>query len=658
MAVGRLSKRWDDGSVLESPSAINATFKQTLADSTMAFLLQGCTKSKDLDGARCVQSAIVECGYDWSVKLGCQLIHLYGSCRCLPDADKVFSALHEQTTNSWTAIISAHADHGQAERAILLYRQMQFALAKPNLCTFVAALKSCACTEALAEGRLIHSDLIKQGLETDVCTGNTLIDMYCKCNSLRDARKTFDDMQTWNVVSWNCMLSGYIQLEHNENAIELLKKMHQHGMEASNVTLLFQLKLCASRKTLDEGRLIHDQVYTRGFESDIFLGNALLNMYAKCNKLNDAHNVFNKLHSPNVVAWSVMIHGYAENGHGEDALKMFVRMRMKGIRPDEITFVCVLKACATIRALEQGRLIHIDALKCDLVSSVFMGSILVVMYIKCGSILDARRVFDKLAGRNVVSWSSIIEGYAEQGQGEEALELFKNMHKEGVEPNGITFMCSIKACTSIGATDQGRVIHGNVIEDGLESDVVIGNTLIDMYAKGGFLKEAVRVFDFLKARSLESWSALIAGYANYGHLRLAKHYFQGMCEQGIEPDLIAFLSLLYACSHAGLLKEAHFHFNCMINIFGIAPTKEHCACMVDMFGRAGLLGDAEVLICTMPFLPDSILWKTLLSSCVRHNDPAASRRAFESLLNTDCKIAVGYVLMSNASVANIIGEDG
>eukprot|EP00250_Pteridium_aquilinum_P011742 c20276_g3_i1 orf=149-1690(+) len=513
MAVGRLSKIWEDGQSLEASHAVDTAFKHTLSLSreTMASRLQESTKSKDLDSTRCVHLAIVECGYDWSVKLGCQLIHVYALCRRLPDADKVFSALREQTTNTWTTIISAHADYGQAERAILLYRQMQLSTAKPNPCTFVAALKCCACTEALAEGRLIHSDTMKQGLETDVCIGNTLIDMYCKCTSLRDARKMFEDMPTRNVVSWNSLLSGYVQLECSEDAAEILKKMHKQGMEPSNVTLLCHLKLCASRKALDQGKLIHDQVYTRGFESDIFLGNALLNMYIKCNKLNDAHNVFNKLHVQNVVAWSVMIHGYAENGHGEEALKMFVKMRMKGIRPDEITFVCVLKACATIRALEQGRLIHIDALKCNLASSVFMGSILIVMYIKCGNILDARRVFDKLAIRNVVSWSSMIEGYTERGQGQEALELFKNMHKEGIEPNGITFMCSIKACASLVAIDHGRIIHGDIIEQGLESDLVIGNTLIDMYAKGGSLKEAVRVFDILTARSLESWSALIAG---------------------------------------------------------------------------------------------------------------------------------------------------
>lgn len=623
----------------------------------MASLLQACTRSKDLDGARCVQSMIMENGYEWSVKLGCRLISLYASCGCLSDAVRVFSGFREQTTNTWTTIISAHAEHGQAKQAIMLYKQMRMSAIKPNPCTFVAAFKSCACTEALAEGRLIHSDLKKQGLEMDLCTGNTLVDMYCKCNSLQDARKVFDDLQTRNVVSWNAMLTGYIQHGHNEEAVEVLKKMHQEGMEPSNITLLCELKLCASRKALDQGKLIHAQVYKRGIESDVFLGNALLNMYAKCNKLKDAQKVFDKLQAQNVVAWSAMIHGYAENGHGEEALKMFIKMRLNGITPDEVTFVCILKACATIGALEQGKLIHIDVIKCDLVPSVFVGSVLVVMYTKCGSISDARRVFDKLAVRNVVSWSSMIEGYAEKGQGEEALKLFKGMHEEGIDPNGITFMCLIKACANIAALDQGKVIHGDVIEQGLESDLLIGNTLVDLYAKCGSLEDAVCVFDMLAAQSLESWSALIAGYANHGHLGMAKHYFQRMCDQGIQPDIIAFVSLLYACSHAGLLKEGYFYFKSMIKDFRITPTTEHYACMVDMFGRAGLLDEAEVIIRKMPVPPDPVMWKALLSSCVRHNNLEVGRRAFESLLNSDCKIAAGYVLMSNIYVATIMCED-
>ncbi|KAH7301109.1 hypothetical protein KP509_23G012500 [Ceratopteris richardii] len=624
----------------------------------MASFLHGCMQRKDLDGARCVHSAIFECGYEWSNNLGCHLINIYGSSNCLSDADYIFNSLQERSTTSWTLIISTHANNGNPERAILLYGQMRCTTIKPNCYTFISALKSCAHVGALAEGRLIHSDIIKQGLENDLCTGNTLIHMYSICKSLRDLQKTFDGMQDYNTISWNSLLLGYLLTEHNEDAVQVLQVMNQNGVEPNKVTFLYQLKLSSSSKSIEQGKRIHHQVCARGLESDLFLENTLINMYAKCNKLNDASYIFHKLSIQNLVSWSAMIHGYAENGHGEYALEMFLQMRKKGIRPDEVTYVSVLKACGAIRALEHGRLIHIDALKCNIVSNVFVGSVLIVMYLKCGSIPDARRVFDRLSIRNVVSWSSIIEGYVEQGQSEEALKLFKDMHKARVEPNAITFISSIKACAGIGATDQGKLIHGNIIEQGLESELLIANTLVDIYAKGGCFEEAVRVFDTAPIHCLESWSALIMGFANYGHLRLASHYFQAMCESGICPDLVAFLGLLYACSHTGSFKEFYFHFKFMTDGQSILPTQEHFVCMVDMFGRAGLLDGADAIVCKMPFLPDSVTWKALLSSCVQHNDLGVGRHAFESLLDYGCKASAGYVLMSNAFAAHLIDQDG
>jgi pentatricopeptide repeat protein len=353
-----------------------------------------------------------------------------------------------------------------------------------------------------------------------------------------------------------------------------------------------------------------------------------------------------------------MIQGYAENGHGEEALKLFVKMRGNGIDPDEVMFVCVLKACANIRALEQGNLVHIEALKQNIELSVFIGSILVVMYTKCGSVADARRVFDRLPTRNVVLWSSMLEAYAEQGPGEEALDLFGSMHEQGVEPNRITFLCVIKACSSISALDRGMRIHACVLEHSFESDALISNILVDMYAKCGSVCDAVSLFEVLDCASLESLSALISGYANHGQLKMAKRYFQKVWDEGIEVDIIMFLSLIYACSHSGLLQEGCFYFRCMVEEFGLIPTMEHYACAIDMLGRAGLVSEAEDVICRMPFAPDPVVWKALLSSCVRHRDLDAGMRAFRALLKFDSEHAAGYVLMSNAhAAAAFLSED-
>ena len=626
-------------------------------------ILQSCVKSKDSEGAQILHSIItMGCGYECTPKIVCQFITSYASCGLIVDAHRTFQVQglsdHSLNPHIWNTIISAYAEHGESEQAISLYEQSRRRNVSSNPSTFVALFKACARSDRLSEARLLHSDLEKDGLEIDLRTGNTLVDMYSKCNSLHDARRVFDHLRTRNIVSWNTMLTGYIQHGLNGDALEMVEKMYEQRLVPSNITLICQLKLYTSMKDLNQGQAIHVQVYKLGIESDMVLGNSLLNMYVKCNELEAANLVFDRLQTQNVVAWSGMIQGYAENGHGEEAIKLFIKMWKRGINPDEIMFVCILKACASIRALEQGNLIYIEVLKQNITLNVFIGSILVVMYTKCGRIPDARRVFDKLPARNVVSWSSMIEAYAEEGQGEEALKLFKGMHEQNAKPNRITFLCVIKACSSISALELGMCVHGCAIEHSFESDLLIGNILVDMYAKCGSLSDAVSLFNMLDSGSLESLSALISGYANHGHLEMAKHYFQKLWNEGIEYDIIAFLSLIYACSHSGLLQEGCFYFRCMMEEFALLPTMEHYACVIDMFGRAGLLNEAEDVIDKMPFAPDSVVWKALLSSCVRHTNVNVGMRAFNALLKFDCEHAAGYVLMSNIHVATtILSED-
>uniref|UniRef100_UPI0040747504 Synthetic PPR-DYW protein n=1 Tax=synthetic construct TaxID=32630 RepID=UPI0040747504 len=454
-----------------------------------------------------------------------------------------------------------------------------------------------------------------------------------------------------SVFSWNSKIRGYARNGQPEEALSLYSQMRRSGIKPDNYTFPFVLKACASLSSLKEGKQIHGHVIKSGFESDVYVQSALIDMYAKCGELEDARKVFDEMPERNVVSWNAMISGYAQNGQSEEALELFREMQQEGIKPSEFTFCSVLSACASLGSLEMGKQIHGYVIKSGFESIVFVGNALIDMYAKCGSIEDARKVFDEMPERTVVSWTAMISGYAQNGQSEEALELFREMQREGVKPDEVTLPSVLSACANLGALEQGKQIHAYVIKSGFESDVFVGSALIDMYAKCGSIEDARKVFDKMPERDVVSWNAMIAAYAQHGHGKEALQLFQQMQQEGVKPSEVTFTSILSACSHAGLVDEGHHYFESMSPDYGITPRVEHYGCMVDLLGRAGRLDEAEDLIKSMPFQPNVVVWGTLLGACRVHGDVERGERAAERILELDPESAAPYVLLSNIYAA-------
>jgi pentatricopeptide repeat protein len=189
-------------------------------------------------------------------------------------------------------------------------------------------------------------------------------------------------------------------------------------------TFVQVIKACAGLGTLEDGRLVHKQLIQSGCESDVFVRSSLVDMYAKCGSIEEAWKVFNKIPSQDVVTWNAMVLGHVKCGQGQKALELFRQMQREGVQPSSVTFVGVLKACASVVAIEEGRCVLQQIIQSGLESNVFVGSSLVDMYAKCGSIKDAGCVFDKMPSQDVVTWTTMILGHVQCGQGQKALELF------------------------------------------------------------------------------------------------------------------------------------------------------------------------------------------------------------------------------------------
>jgi pentatricopeptide repeat protein len=223
------------------------------------------------------------------------------------------------------------------------------------------------------------------------------------------------------------------------------------------------------------------------------------------------------------------------------------------------------------------------------------------MYAKCGSIENAWRVFNKMPSQNVVTWSTMILGHVECGQGQTALGLFQQMQQEGVQPDSVTFVRVLKACASMVAIEEGRCVHQDIIQSGLESDVFVGSSLLNMYAKCGSMEDAWRVFNKMPSRIVVTWNAILGGCAMNGHGKEALKYFEQMCREGVQPDDTIFICLLSACCHAGLVDEGMHCYTSMVSDYMISAKWEHYTCMVDLLGHAGYRQKAENMVMAMPW---------------------------------------------------------
>jgi pentatricopeptide repeat protein len=241
----------------------------------------------------------------------------------------------------------------------------------------------------------------------------------------------------------------------------------------------------------------------------------------------------------------------------------------------------------------------------------------------------------------------MISGYTQRGCFVEALELFQQMRLTDVKPNSVTLTSLLPACANLAALEKGKEVHEDIIRNGFQSDIFVGNALIDMYAKCGSIDDADKMFHKMHRRDVVSWSSMIVGYAVHGRAYDALQLFKEMQHLGTKPDYVTLVGVLSACCHAGLVDDARQYFDCMTSDYGIKPGLEHYSCMVDLLGRAGRLIEAWNIINKMPMKPDVIVWGSLLAACRVHSNVDLGEYAAERLFQLDPENAAHYVLLSN-----------
>ncbi|XP_062104749.1 pentatricopeptide repeat-containing protein At5g15300 [Humulus lupulus] len=423
------------------------------------------------------------------------------------------------------------------------------------------------------------------------------------------AHQVFASITEPDAFMWNTIIRGSARSGNPLNAISLYSQMESQYFTPDCFTFPYLFKACTKLSWVKMGFGIHGKVVTFGFESNKFVRNALIHFHANCGDLSVATALFDHSAERDVVAWSALTAGYARRGNLDIARQLFDRMPVR-----------------------------------DLVS----WNVMITGYAKQGEMENARRLFDEVPRRDVVTWNAVIAGYVSCGSNMKALEMFEEMRSVGEQPDEVTMLSLLSACTGDGDLDVGQKIHSSLLEKGSGNlSILLGNALIDMYAKCGSIQRALEVFEGMTNKDVSTWNSAIGGLAFHGHAEEAINLFKDMLRTKIRPNEITFVGVLVACSHAGNVEEGRRYFNLMRSKYKIEPNIKHYGCMVDNLGRAGLLNEAFEFVETMAIDPNAIVWRTLLGACRIHGNVELGRRANEQLLRMRTNESGDYVLLSN-----------
>ncbi|KAK7812168.1 pentatricopeptide repeat-containing protein At5g39350-like [Quercus suber] len=604
--------------------------------------IRSLTKTKQLH-AHTITSGLL------STHLRSNLCKAYTLCGYVPHARKLFDEMPHRTSFLYNIFIRMYIQKGVPFDALSVFVEMlSSGQCRPDNFTYPFVIKACGDLLLLNVGLVVHGKTLMAGLDLDTFVQNSLLAMYMNCGEKEEARLVFDAMWERSVVSWNTMINGYVRNGCAKEAMMVFNWMMDVGVEPDCATMVSVLPACGYLKDLVLGRKVHALVEEKGLGKKIAAKNALVDMYAKCGSMDEARLVVDKMGERDVVTWTTMINGYILNGDARSALALCQLMQFDGVRPNSVSIASLLSACGSLCSLEYGRCFHGWAIRQRVESDVIVETALIDMYAKCKKIYLSLRVFAKTTKKRTVPWNAILSGCIHNGLAREAIEYFKQMLTDALQPNDATLNSLLPAYSILADLQQATNIHCYLVISGFLSSTEVATGLIDIYSKCGSLESAHKVFSGVpeKEKDIILWSVIIACYGVHGHGEIAVSLFNQMVQSGVKPNEVTFTSVLHACSHAGLVDKGFNLFKFMLENHKISPRPDHYTCLVDLLGRAGRLDEAYDLIKTMPFKPNYAVWGALLGACVIHENVELGKVAAKWLFELEPENTGNYILMA------------
>ncbi|XP_031505053.1 pentatricopeptide repeat-containing protein At5g48910-like [Nymphaea colorata] len=454
----------------------------------------------------------------------------------------------------------------------------------------------------------------------------------------------------------------------------------QNPAHGATLRLLPAIQECTTLRQLKQ---VHSRALRAHLLGDAVVAGKLVSLAGVlgAGDLRYASLLFDQIEKPSLFAWNSMIRAFAwsQTASGCAALSFFLRMQAWGVEPNKHSYTFALMACIKELALSEGMQIHGRVLKCGLGSDKYIQNNLIRLYcsssrlenacqvfgkmserdlvsatsmadgyVKSGRMAEARNVFDSIEMKDEVLWTVMISGYAQNDRPSEALRLFREMLRDpGLSPTESTLVSVLSACAQLGAIESGRWIHWYMRKQGIKPTIKVATALVDMYSKCGMIEFARKIFDGIPQPDVIAWNAMIAGLALQGDGRSALELFSRMEVSGTWPNESTYVAVLSACNHAGMVEEGRAKFERMKVVDGIEPRMNHYGCMVDILGRSGRLDEAEELIKAMPIEPDDVIWRSLLDGCRSKKDVRRAELAMSKLSEMGCSEPTDYIILAN-----------
>ncbi|KAG6632942.1 pentatricopeptide repeat-containing protein At1g74630 [Carya illinoinensis] len=473
-----------------------------------------------------------------------------------------------------------------------------------------SVLHNCKTIKTLKQ---IQALMCKAGLDTDrLLAGKLLLRCAVSISDALDyACRLLFQFPYPDVFMYNAIIRGLAESDTPQSSIFSFVEMRRRRSigPPDSFSFAFILKAASNYGSLRAGIQLHCQTVRHGLDAHLFVGTTLVSMYAECGCPRSVKKVFEEISAPNVVAWNALLTACFRCSNVKGAVETFGRMPIRNLTS---------------------------------------WNTMLAGYAKAGELQLAKMAFLEMPMKDDVSWSTMISGFAQNGCFYEALGFFRQLQRVGIRANDVSLTAVLSMCALAGAVEFGKILHGFMEKAGFLWIISVNNALMDTYSKCGSVGMARLIFERMPTnKSIVSWTTMIAGLAMHGHGKEAIQIFNDMEASGIIPDGISFISVLYACSHAGLIEEGCKYFSNMIEIYGVEPAIEHYGCMVDLYGRAGKLQMAYDFVCKMPISPTAIIWRTLLGACSIHGNVELAEKVKERLYELEPNNSGDHVLLSN-----------
>ncbi|XP_019259555.1 PREDICTED: pentatricopeptide repeat-containing protein At3g02330 [Nicotiana attenuata] len=527
-----------------------------VSQSTYASLFRSCAGLSDLKLGSQLHGHALKTDFGCDVIVATATLDMYAKSNSLSDARKVFNLLPSHNLQSYNALIVGFARGDQGYEAVLLFKRLLKSYLGFDEISLSGAFSACAVFKGHLEGMQLHGVACKTPFCSNVCVANAIMDMYGKCKAPREARRLFDEMEKRDAVSWNAIIAAHEQNGHEDETLTLFFRMLQARMEPDEFTYGSVLKACAARQDLNIGMVIHNRIIKSGMGLECFIGSAVIDMYCKCEKVEEAEKLHERMEEQTIVSWNAIISGFSLRKQSEESQKFFSKMLEEGIKPDNFTYATVLDTCANLATVGLGKQIHAQIIKQELQSDVFITSTLVDMYSKCGNMQDSRLMFEKAPKKDFVTWNAMVCGYAQHGLGDEALQIFEKMQLEDVRPNHATFLAVLRACAHIGLVEKG-LQHFNSMSNnyGLDPQLEHYSCMVDILGRAGQISEALKLIQDMPIEADDViWRTLLSMCKMHGNVEVAEKAAKFLLQ--LDPEDSSshiLLSNIYA--DAGMWKE-------------------------------------------------------------------------------------------------------